>query len=109
VALAERGVAAAAGNRSRGRGNAGGTIVEANLDGTGATTLVSGQGGPDGLAVTSSNIYWANTSGGTIMAAGLAGTSATPLVTGQNPRGGWRSMAATSTGSTKVPARCVCN
>jgi hypothetical protein len=29
----------------------GGTIVEANLDGTGATTIATGQNGPEGVAV----------------------------------------------------------
>jgi hypothetical protein len=52
------------------------------------TTLVSGQSSADGLAVTSSHIYWANSNGGTIMEAGLDGTSVTPLVSGQStPRG----------------------
>jgi hypothetical protein len=34
--------------------NLGGTIDEANLNGTGVTTLVTGQGQPSGLVVTPS-------------------------------------------------------
>ena len=61
-----------------------GTIIEANLDGTGVTTLVSGQGNPTGVAVNSSHIYWANSGSGTIDEANLDGTGVTTLVSGQN-------------------------
>jgi hypothetical protein len=61
-----------------------GTIVQANLDGTGVTTLVSGQNGPVGVAVDSTHIYWANQGAGTIMQANLNGTGVTTLVSGQN-------------------------
>src|SRR5258708_6963619 len=40
-----------------------GTIDEANLDGTGVTTIVTGQNGPYGVAVGASHIYWSDDSG----------------------------------------------
>jgi len=60
-----------------------GTINRANLDGTGVTTLVSGQTDPIAVAVDSSHIYWANYNG-TINSAPLTGGTATTLVTGQS-------------------------
>jgi hypothetical protein len=60
---------------------AAGTIMEANLDGTGVTTLVTGQNEPDGVAVDSSHIYWADLGSHTIMEANLDGTGVTTLVT----------------------------
>jgi RHS repeat-associated protein len=64
----------------------GGTINETNLNGTGVTTLVTGQNKPVGVAVDGSHIYWANSDGGsagTIMEANLNGSGVTTLVTGQ--------------------------
>jgi hypothetical protein len=61
-----------------------GTVKEANLDGTGVTTLVSHQSSPSGVAVDSSHIYWANNGNGTIMEANLDGTGVTTLVSGQS-------------------------
>jgi virginiamycin B lyase len=61
-----------------------GTIMSANLDGTGETTLVSGQSGPAGVAVSGGRIYWADESSGTIDSANLDGTSELKLVTGQS-------------------------
>jgi virginiamycin B lyase len=61
-----------------------GTIGEANLDGTGATTIVTGQNGALGVAVGASNIYWADRNSGTIMQANLDGTGVTTLVSGQS-------------------------
>ena len=61
-----------------------GTIVQANLDGTGVTTLVSGQNGPVGVAVDSTHIYWTNQGDGTVDQASLNGTGVTTLVSGQN-------------------------
>ena len=58
-----------------------GTIDEANLDGTGVTTLVPGQDQPEGVAVDSSHIYWSDTS---IFAANLDGASPHTLITGLN-------------------------
>ena len=43
-----------------------GTISEANLDGSNARTIITGQTGPQGVAVNSSNLYWANQDLGTI-------------------------------------------
>src|SRR5712692_6513475 len=62
-----------------------GTIQEGNPDGTGVTTIVTGQNDPYGVAVGASHIYWAGDSGpsnGTIMEANLDGTGVTTLVTG---------------------------
>src|SRR5262249_62030294 len=65
-----------------------GTIQEANPDGTGVTTIVSGQDGPYGMAVGASHIYWADRNSGTIMRANLDGTGATTLASGQRfPKG----------------------
>ena len=66
----------------------GGPIREANLDGTGVTTIDSTQGDSRGVAVGSSHIYWvSNPFGATqaykIMEANLDGTGATALVSGQ--------------------------
>jgi hypothetical protein len=61
---------------------ASGTIMRANRDGTGVTTLETGQAAPGGVAVDSSHIYWTNGSGA-IMRANLDGTGVTTLVTGQ--------------------------
>jgi DNA-binding beta-propeller fold protein YncE len=58
--------------------------MEANLDGTGVTTLVSGQSGPFGVAVDSSHLYWTNQGNGTVAEASLDGTGVTTLVSGQN-------------------------
>lgn len=64
---------------------ASGTINRANLDGTGATTLVTGQNYPVALAVDASHLYWVNYFGGnTVNEANLDGTGATTLVSGQN-------------------------
>ena len=41
-----------------------GTIWEAGLDGSSPHTILTTQRGQVGLAVTSSNIYWANDGGG---------------------------------------------
>ncbi len=60
-----------------------GTIMAANLDGTGVTTLVTGQNSPFGVAVDGSHIYWADTLAGTIMEANLDGTGVTTLVSSQ--------------------------
>jgi hypothetical protein len=58
--------------------------MKANLDGTGVTTVVTGQSAPAGVAVDGSHIYWASAFGGTINKANLDGTGVTTLVTGQN-------------------------
>ena len=62
----------------------GGTINEANLDGSNPHTIVSGQANPHELAVDSRHLYWANSSGGTIVAANLDGSNPHTIVTGQN-------------------------
>jgi hypothetical protein len=72
----------------------GSTIMQANLDGTGVTTLVTGQDDPGAVAVDSSHIYWVNSTdangdlnSGTVMEANLDGTGVTTLVTGQDDPG----------------------
>jgi hypothetical protein len=53
-------------------------------NGSGVTTLVTGQNGPFGVAVDSSHLYWTNQGDGTVDDAHLDGTGVTTLVTGQN-------------------------
>ena len=68
----------------------GGTIVEANLDGTNPMTIVTGQNYPVGVAVGGNHLYWAdegtapNFSDGTIVEANLDGTNPTTIATGLN-------------------------
>jgi hypothetical protein len=62
----------------------GGTIKQANRDGSGKATLVTAQTQPFGVAADGSHIYWANFSAGAIMDANLNGTGVTTLVTGQS-------------------------
>ena len=64
-----------------------GTIVEANLDGTGAKTIASHKGSPYGIAVNASHLYWANhitSPVGTINEANLDGTGAKVIASRQN-------------------------
>ena len=66
----------------------GGTVMEANLDGSNPQPIVTGQNSPYGVAVDSSHIYWTNEFGGTVMEANLDGTGVTTLVSGQgSPEG----------------------
>lgn len=60
-----------------------GTIMVANLDGSGVTTLVTGQNSPEGVAVGNDHIYWSNAPDGTIMEANLDGADAHEIVSGQ--------------------------
>lgn len=68
----------------------GGSVMQANLDGTGVKTLAAHQQEPTGLAVNGSHIYWADSNQGTITEASLndpAGT-ARVLISGQDdPQG----------------------
>jgi Low-density lipoprotein receptor repeat class B len=64
-----------------------GTILEANLDGSGAHAIVTGQA-PSGLAVDSSHLYWTDVGSpqnpaGSVWEASLNGTGAHAIVTGQ--------------------------
>jgi hypothetical protein len=64
-----------------------GTVLEANLDGTGVQTLDPSQAsqyGVPGVAVDSSHIYWTSFGSGTVMEANLDGSGPQTLVTGQN-------------------------
>jgi hypothetical protein len=64
-----------------------GTVLEANLDGTGVQTLDPSQAsqyGVPGVAGDSSHIYWTSFGSGTVMEANLDGSDPQTLVTGQN-------------------------
>jgi DNA-binding beta-propeller fold protein YncE len=81
-----------------------GTIMQANLDGSGVTTLVSGQPAPWGVAVDGNHIYWANYAGGTIDEAPLAGGTVTTLVPTASRRPaspGWRRALASCSERTR--------
>ena len=67
--------------------NGAGTIVEANLDGTGAHVIASGQKSPEAVAVDASHLYWTNFGAGTIMEASLDGTGAKAIGLRPGPRG----------------------
>jgi sugar lactone lactonase YvrE len=70
--------------------NAGdGTINQANLDGTDAHAIVTGQTSPVGVAADVTNLYWTSSAGGgEIWRADLEGKNAQAIVTGQaNPSG----------------------
>ena len=60
-----------------------GTISEANLDGTGAQSVVKGQNNPTGVAVNASHLYWTGSGDGTVNQANLDGTGQQALVTAQ--------------------------
>jgi hypothetical protein len=62
----------------------GGTVKEANLDGSNQQTIADNQAGPEGVAVSSSNLYWAD-NGGMIWEANLDGTNAHPLTIPPQP------------------------
>jgi Domain of unknown function (DUF5050) len=67
----------------------GGDIRRANLDGTGQTTLVSGQRGPLGpaLDLAGGQMYWGDNFSGDIRRANLDGSGQTILITGLNSPG----------------------
>ena len=67
--------------------NQAGTIVEANLNGTSAHTIASGQAQPFGVAVNASHLYWANFNAGTIVEANLDGTGAKTIASSLFPAG----------------------
>ena len=58
-------------------------IWAANLDGTSPHAILTGQDGPEGIAVNSSHLYWADDGDGTIWEANLDGTSPHIIFTGQ--------------------------
>jgi len=61
-----------------------GTVMKVALSGGTPTTLASGQGGgPNGIAVDSVSVYWAN-GGGAVMKVPLGGGTPTTLAFGQN-------------------------
>ena len=69
---------------------AGGSIWEANLDGSSPHAIVSGAHDPSGVTVSINHLYWTATAGnrGTIWQANLDGTSAGPIDIGDyNPAG----------------------
>ncbi|HET7012917.1 MAG TPA: hypothetical protein VFI65_03330 [Streptosporangiaceae bacterium] len=68
--------------------NNSGTIMEANVDGSGAHVIASGQSQPWGVTADNNHLYWTNegngtANSGTIMEANLDGTGAHAIVTGQ--------------------------
>jgi sugar lactone lactonase YvrE len=65
----------------------GGTINEANLDGTNPQTIITGQDFPFGMAVDGSHLYWTE-SNGTINEANLDGTNPQTIITGQDDPAG---------------------
>jgi hypothetical protein len=65
----------------------GGTIVEANLDGSNQQTIVSGLNAPRGVVVDGSHLYWANFALFTISEANLDGSNPHTIVSGQDPVG----------------------
>ncbi|MEW1813000.1 trypsin-like serine protease [Pseudarthrobacter phenanthrenivorans] len=60
-----------------------GAITKSNLDGSGATQVVTGQNDPSGIAAHSSGIYWINHGDGSIAKSNPDGTGVTTLLTGQ--------------------------
>ena len=62
---------------------AGGTIWEANLDGSNPRAIVTGQPDPAGVAVNASHLYWTDSGSGAIWAANLDGSNPQAIVTGQ--------------------------
>jgi len=65
-------------------GGSNGTINSANLDGTSASAIVTGQNAPAGVAVGSASLYWANPNGGTVNEANLDGGNPHALFANQN-------------------------
>jgi hypothetical protein len=64
-----------------------GTVALANLDGTAAAIVASGQMGAQGIAIDDSYVYWTSTMDGTVARCGLSGgcgTSPTVIAGGQN-------------------------
>ncbi len=65
----------------------GGTVNEANLDGSNPVVIASGSE-PTGVAVDSTNVFWTDQGNGTIVEANLDGTNPHVVVSGQNfPQG----------------------
>ena len=77
-------------------------IWAANLDGTSPHAILTGQDGPEGIAVDSSHLYWADDGDGTIWEANLDGTSPHIIFTGQRGLAAWPSRPVISTGPTTV-------
>jgi len=66
----------------------GGTISQANLDGSSRQAVVSGQDGPAGVAVDAEHLFWTDAAGGTVWVANLDGSDPQRLATGQNSPAG---------------------
>jgi hypothetical protein len=60
-----------------------GAISVADLDGSSPHTIITGQNGPEGVAV-AGQLYWSNVGSGTVGEANLDGSSRHIIVTGQD-------------------------
>src|SRR3984957_6005251 len=64
-----------------------GAIMQANLDGSGVTTLITGAEDLNGMAVDNGHIYWTDSDAGTVMEANLDGSGVTTLLSDPNGPG----------------------
>jgi DNA-binding beta-propeller fold protein YncE len=67
-----------------------GGVLHGDLGGSGAQSLFTGEGSPEGIAIDAAagKIYWSDTTSGTIRVGNLDGTGARDLYTGENQASG---------------------